>query len=1121
MERIETHYFRSVLVSGLAFGVGGAIGNFALYLLIRSGLLSWPVNLIPEDQSFVILLLAISMVILGIAISAGLGGAIGGYALSTIDPIYSRSKYIWRTAIATGVTEGLLILPLLLLIAIIALYNNGLDRDPTGQIIVFGIFGALFGIIFGLIQGLTTVGWRQVWRVLLASVIGFGLGGAVVGYGLRIAYYPATLGESTPEFTLILPILTFIFFGIAGLFIGWVYEWVTHWRVENVPNQPARWVKVLGVMAGIVIAFFLISNYRQLIKFLTIHPGSVSSQLSMETVGVHWEDDSVLSSQLSSQEIATYSLSANENGLTNAVWMEDIEGLSGIILSSLVERDNGKMVWSEPISVSSNPEVSSIHPEVITDNDGVNHIVWSEKTNEATEIYYSSCDGESCSEPVWLSDLQEVTCEGLEVGELSAINDWPSIALNDENSLLVLWSNASNALIYSTWDISEGPPGIPTECFAGPKTGSDLLDQYQPRVSGGMNGSFYAVFSDSIPGSETVYSMDFIGGEWSIPESLASGTMPDVFTTSSSDVYYSWCNGEEQVGIKNPGSDLVNKIDFPACKSRPTMAEDENGELHLVWYSDQVRNNDNVVSTESIVYESIQTAQGWSEPAIVVQTQEHSIPLIAGTGGGDLTLLWSDNSNTQLFSARQPIYECFESELGRIGKVILDVAQTGSYRPEGDTIPYCGNSFVGLIYMPNPESTFSPQQPNPNGGFDTMSDLASFVKFEVLLSVMEWASEEDPADLNPGKVYTKEIANLYQQIKEDPSRYPRGLTIRILLGNYPELSNLEWGEQIWNVLDDLRAVGVDKMVDPEIGWKVEVANYEGVYPHSHTKFLIIDGRVVVGAGYNYGYLHFPFDHPSNKGGDLFDLGLAISGPITQQALITFDDYWQGADQLHCPDLSPDPGLLWTRDCIRSEAQATHVPEVMKYFLPATPGAKSNAFSLNRNIIYKESDEVILEVLSSAQESLDIMEVNFSLELICMLDLLNDDVCSYDNALDYMKAIMISVEENQTRVRVLVEKVNSNGMENRVAAKEFTRELEKRGLSQYVEVKFFDGRMHSKAFLVDDEMLFIGSQNFHYSAWGETGLAEYNIATDDPRAIETYKTMFDYYWETGIPWEEYN
>ena len=75
------------------------------------------------------------------------------------------------------------------------------------------------------------------------------------------------------------------------------------------------------------------------------------------------------------------------------------------------------------------------------------------------------------------------------------------------------------------------------------------------------------------------------------------------------------------------------------------------------------------------------------------------------------------------------------------------------------------------------------------------------------------------------------------------------------------------------------------------------------------------------------------------------------------------------------------------------------------------------------------------MLEAAEETLDIMEVNFSLELICALDLLNDDVCSYDNALDYMNAIMISVENNHTKVRVLVEKVNSNGMENRVAAKE--------------------------------------------------------------------------------------
>jgi phosphatidylserine/phosphatidylglycerophosphate/cardiolipin synthase-like enzyme len=801
--------------------------------------------------------------------------------------------------------------------------------------------------------------------------------------------------------------------------------------------------------------------------------------------------------------------------------MEEVEGVSEVLLSFQNNREDGRTLWAEPYSVSSSPGFNSIHPEIATDNMGVNHVVWTEQIDEATEIFYSQCDGESCSEPVRLSNLSGVTCEGLESGELSAINDWPVVALNDENALMVMWSNANNVLVYSSWSTGQSPPETPTGCFAGPKTGGNPLDQYQPRLSGGQAGSFNAVFSDSEPGSETVYSMEYQGQEWSTPQSVASGMMPDVFTNSSGKVFYSWCNDDEQVGIKNPDTDLIEMIAFPPCNSRPVMAEDENGELHLVWYSNKIRNNENVVSAANIVYESIRTEQGWSEPAIVVETEDYAFPVIAGIGGGGLTILWNDNTNKRLFSAEQPIYQCSEDELGQIGQVVLNVAQTGSYRPEGDMIPYCGNNFIGLIYMPNPESAYSPQPPNPNAGFDTMSNLASLVEYEVLFSVMEWASEEDAADLNPGRVYTSQIANLYQQIKEDPSRYPRGLTVRILLGNYPELSNLEWGEQIWNVLNDLSKAGVDKMVDPEIGWKVEVANFEGVYPHSHTKFLIIDGRIAVGAGFNYGYLHFPFDHPSNKGGDLFDLGLTISGPIAQQALITFDDYWQGAEQLYCPDLSPDPEFLWTRDCIRSEAQATHVPEVMKYFLPETPETPSNAFSLNRNINFKESDDVILAALSSAQESLDILEVNFSLELICMLDHLNDEICSYDNALDYMKAIMTSVEENQTKVRVLVEKVNSNGMENRVSAKEFTRELEKRGLSQYVEIKFFEGRMHAKAFLVDDELLFIGSQNFHYSAWGEGGLAEYNVATDDPRAVETYKTMFDYYWETGIPWEEYN
>jgi cardiolipin synthase len=62
-------------------------------------------------------------------------------------------------------------------------------------------------------------------------------------------------------------------------------------------------------------------------------------------------------------------------------------------------------------------------------------------------------------------------------------------------------------------------------------------------------------------------------------------------------------------------------------------------------------------------------------------------------------------------------------------------------------------------------------------------------------------------------------------------------------------------------------------------------------------------------------------------------------------------------------------------------------------------------------------------------------------------------------------------------------------------------------------------MHNKAMLVDREFLSVGSQNFHYSAWGSTSLTEYNLATDDPEAVAEFLTEFEYWWAQAIPVEE--
>jgi phosphatidylserine/phosphatidylglycerophosphate/cardiolipin synthase-like enzyme len=241
----------------------------------------------------------------------------------------------------------------------------------------------------------------------------------------------------------------------------------------------------------------------------------------------------------------------------------------------------------------------------------------------------------------------------------------------------------------------------------------------------------------------------------------------------------------------------------------------------------------------------------------------------------------------------------------------------------------------------------------------------------VLFTVMEFAADANRD--SPGFVLSDAIVNLYERVKANPQDYPRGMTVRILLGNYPEVSSFEWGSQIWHVLQDLKDAGLPTMSDPELGWKVEVANFDGQFPHSHAKFLVVDGSAVAAAGINYSYLHLSDLHPSGQGINLVDLAMAIAGPVAQASQRTFDDMWEGANQVNCPDLEPTLGR-WELACDFTKAKATHVPEVLRYYLPPDDDI---GFSLFRNTNYHESDEAVVAAIRSAEQTLDVWEVNFS------------------------------------------------------------------------------------------------------------------------------------------------
>jgi phosphatidylserine/phosphatidylglycerophosphate/cardiolipin synthase-like enzyme len=103
--------------------------------------------------------------------------------------------------------------------------------------------------------------------------------------------------------------------------------------------------------------------------------------------------------------------------------------------------------------------------------------------------------------------------------------------------------------------------------------------------------------------------------------------------------------------------------------------------------------------------------------------------------------------------------------------------------------------------------------------------------------------------------------------------------------------------------------------------------------------------------------------------------------------------------------------------------------------------------------------------------------------------------------------------------VIVENANSNGLENRVGIDMLQKELASRGLSDLVEIRFFNGRVHMKTALIDGQMLFVGSQNFHYSSFAPAGLLEFVAVTDSQAAIDEYQKMFEYYWAQSIPADE--
>lgn len=439
---------------------------------------------------------------------------------------------------------------------------------------------------------------------------------------------------------------------------------------------------------------------------------------------------------------------------------------------------------------------------------------------------------------------------------------------------------------------------------------------------------------------------------------------------------------------------------------------------------------------------------------------------------------------------------------GRLERALWEVTTRGG-RPDLS----CGNRVLGLLHTPNPDPAFSAQPPTPHGAYDRLAALVAGARREVLYAVMEWADEPGRG---PGAVLAGGVAKLYRRVQADPSAYPQGVTVRVALGNFPVTANLEWGSQVYAAIRDLLDAGVP-LADPARGWRVEVANYAGTFPHSHAKLLVIDGRDLVAMGFNVGPLHFPAERPG--GGDLRDFGLWVRGPVARDGLTVFDDLWVRSVRIEC-----DPGVTPAR--VRSScreagpAEASHPQGTATFSL--SPVGTDRAFSLYRREGFLAADDAQLALLGAARREVELLHVSFSMGVRCTLALLNPRLCTYEaDALPWMRALVAALERG-VRVRVLVHEHSLLGLENRIGLAVLRRELAARGLTERFEARWFPGALHAKGMRVDEAMLVVGSQNLHYSSWTPRGLNEYGVATSEAGVNAEFGRAFAHFWEEAPP-----
>ncbi len=421
----------------------------------------------------------------------------------------------------------------------------------------------------------------------------------------------------------------------------------------------------------------------------------------------------------------------------------------------------------------------------------------------------------------------------------------------------------------------------------------------------------------------------------------------------------------------------------------------------------------------------------------------------------------------------------------------------------------CGNAFARLIHFPNDDSGESGQVPDPLGGFSVVARQIESARREVLLANMLWDGGEDA----PGALLARAVAALRASVARFPDRYPQGVTVRLMFGNSVRLDALlDPSSSVYSAARHLLEAGVPLSGDPVQGFRLELANYTYASPHNHLKLLVIDGQETSAGGANISFFHVPGSTPG--GLDLTDLLLDLKGPVARHTAAAFRDSWLLSRPLRCGDSVTVATLR--RACTLVNAGE---PYPLFYTAPPVVAGTSRAYGLYRRSGYETQDAALPALFAAAGSSIDLMQSQISGTLQCSLSLTAPGGCPFPGeALPVWQAIVGAVRDRGVRVRVVLDYDPLLQIEPLALLSGVWAYLKPLGLEGRLQVRWSGtaGGMHTKAALVDDAMLTVGSLNLHFSSFGPRGLNEYTLATSDPAALRAARQTFDFEWARSMP-----